>query len=176
MMRWILMLALLGVGVTMALVGGRRVYLAQASQGWPTVMGKVTGSRVQKTPLDTSPVHDLTGPARYIYFYRPVVSYTYSVDGTPYTSDTVSFERIGTGGEADAQAVSRQYPVGLPVTVHYDPDDPVVACLQCGRTEPMSHVAMLGGMVFVLVAVLNLVELARAAPGPFRRQGPDRTP
>ncbi|WP_375758618.1 DUF3592 domain-containing protein [Corallococcus exercitus] len=172
MMRWLLMLALLGVGVAMAIGGGQRVFRAHASQGWPTVQGRVTGSRVRTTVFSTGTFNG--GPDHHVY--RPVVSYAYAVRGTPYTSDTLAFDGTGTGGPADAQAVSRQYRVGLPVTVHYDPDDPAVACLQCGRTEPVNHVVMLGGAVFVLVAIGNLVALARGAPGPARHPRPGRAP
>ncbi|MBN8232740.1 DUF3592 domain-containing protein [Corallococcus macrosporus] len=172
MMRLFVMLVLMGVGVVLAVAGGKNVLRAHASQTWPSVRGTVIYSYVEKTLRDDDPEYYAHRTADQ-YTYRPVVKYAYSVQGTPYTSDTFAFDRTGTGGPFDAQAVSRQYRRGQPVTVHYEPDDPAVACLQCGSTEPVNHVAMLGGGVFVLLAIGNLVEIWRRARAPIPQPPPD---
>ncbi|RKH83280.1 DUF3592 domain-containing protein [Corallococcus sp. AB045] len=151
MMKWLMGLALLGIGVALAFAGGRMVYRSKVSRDWPTVQGTVVSSRVE------------TLRSKRAVSFRPDVSYRYEVNGIPYTSDTVAFDGHGAGGLAEAQAVSHHYAAGAPVTLHYEPEDPSVACLQCGDTGLVNYVLALGGAVFALVAAWGLVELARSS-------------
>ncbi|GMU08414.1 MULTISPECIES: DUF3592 domain-containing protein [Corallococcus] len=160
MMKWLMGLALLGIGVALAFAGGRMVYRSKASKDWPTAQGTVLTSRVE------------TLRSKRAVSFRPEVSYRYEVNGVPYTSDTVAFDGHGAGGLADAQAVSRHYAAGSPVTLHYEPEDPSVACLQCGDTGVVNYLVTLGGAVFALVAAWGLVELARSSLRDGKRAAP----
>jgi hypothetical protein len=149
MMKWLMGLALLGVGMALAFAGGRMVYRSRVSQDWPTAQGTVTSSRVE------------TLRSKRAVSFRPEVSYRYEVNGVPYTSDTVAFDGHGSGGLETAQAVSRHYTTGSTVTLHYEPEDPSVACLQCGDTGFVNYVVAVGGALFALVAAWGLAEMAR---------------
>jgi hypothetical protein len=66
--------------------------------------------------------------------YRPVVEYTYEVDGVAYRGGKIAFGpliQFNWRGPA-ARAVAR-YPVGSVVTVYVDPANPRRASLQPGR-------------------------------------------
>ncbi|RKH40584.1 DUF3592 domain-containing protein [Corallococcus llansteffanensis] len=158
MMKWLMGLALLGVGVALAFAGGRMVYRSKVSTGWPTAQGTVVGSRVE------------TLRSKRAVSFRPEVSYRYEVNGTPYTSDTVAFDGHGSGGLVEAQAVTRHYPAGAPVTLHYEPDDPSVSCIQCGATGFMNYVVALVGAVFAAVSAWGLMDLARTGLLERKRQ------
>lgn len=151
MMKWLMGLALLGFGVALAFAGGRMVYRSKASKDWPTVQGTVVSSRVE------------TLRSKRAVSFRPDVSYRYEVNGVPYTSDTVAFDGHGSGGLSEAQAVSRHYVAGAPVTLHYEPADPSVACLQCGDTGFVNYIVTAVGAVFALVAGWGLLEMARSS-------------
>ena len=160
MMKWLMGLALLGIGVALAFAGGRMVYRSRVSRDWPTVQGTVVSSRVE------------TLRSKRAVSFRPEVSYRYEVNGVPYTSDTVAFDGHGSGGLADAQAVSRHYVTGAPVTLHYEPADPSVACLQCGDTGLANYIVTAVGAVFALVAGWGLLELARSGLRDDKRTAP----
>lgn len=160
MMKWLMGLALLGIGVALAFAGGRMVYRSKVSKDWPTVQGTVLSSRVE------------TLRSKRAVSFRPEVSYRYEVNGIPYTSDTVAFDGNGSGGLADAQAMTRHYATGAPVTLHYEPEDPSVACIECGSTGFVNYLVTLGGAVFALVAAWGLVEMARTGLRDGKRQAP----
>jgi hypothetical protein len=160
MMKWLMGLALLGIGVALAFAGGRMVYRSRVSPDWPTAQGTVMSSHVE------------TLRGKRAVSFRPEVSYRYEVNGVPYTSDTVAFDGHGSGGLESAQAVSRHYATGSKVTLHYEPDDPSVACLQCGATGVVNYVVTLGGALFAVAAAWGLAEMARAALRESRSTAP----
>ncbi|RYZ36613.1 MAG: DUF3592 domain-containing protein [Myxococcaceae bacterium] len=158
MMKWLMGLALLGIGVALAFAGGRMIYRSTASRSWPTVQGTVVESRVE------------TLRAKRSVSYRPEVSYRYEVNGTPYTSDTFAFDGHASGGLTEAQAVTRHYPTGAPVTLHYEPADPAVACIQCDTLGVSNYVVTLVGMVFAVLSAWGLMDMARSELYDRRRQ------
>ena len=62
--------------------------MAQASQGWPTVQGKMLASEVvRSTPL--------TAKDQFDYTYTPTVRYGYEVGGKRFEGDTIQFGLLG---------------------------------------------------------------------------------
>jgi hypothetical protein len=56
------------------------------------------------------------------------------------------------------------------VELHYAPDDPTVACLDCGRAGVADYVVLVGGAGMALFAVSGLLELLRSHRASQQRQ------
>lgn len=143
----------LGFAILLVLVYGlislRAVLTARASAAWPTTTGTVTGSGVD--------VRRVTGT-----YTRPYVSYTYQVGVHTYRSRRLSFLAPGQFPVAatDPNVLRKQYPVGSPVQVHYDPARPDRATLVTGASvELWLGTVVLLGMAVALLGVGYLVLL-----------------
>lgn len=95
---------------------------ARASQDWPTVQGEVTTYEYEQVRRSETDIQRDAGPENIRRETVQVLdwAYTYTVDGTTYTS------RRGDWGGRDRRSA---YGRGAEVTVHYDPDDPSSAVL-----------------------------------------------
>lgn len=160
-------LALLGTLTT--LIGAAGLWAAldlaasgTASAGWRTVSGTVTESRVDtRIDIGGSDFGRYASSGTRTYEHRPVMRYTYTVDGVPYTSDRVRFgernaER-GEGARDRAQAEADLYPAGTHVKVFVDPGAPADAVLEPGR-QPTPW--MLGVGAIALAVGLGMVGLS----------------
>lgn len=94
---------------------------AAASQSWPTASGVITESRV---------VESSSGRRRG-RSYTAKVEYAFQVDGQDVKGTRISY-RLQPSGQSGASERVAQYPLGAPVTVHYDPADPSQAVLEVG--------------------------------------------
>ena len=83
--------------------------------------------------------------------HRPVVEYTYQVDGRAYRGNQIQLMMQVSGSQGYAQKKAGKYPAGSAVTVLYDPANPGNAALE----KP-------GGMTWIILAVA-LVMFALAA-------------
>lgn len=90
------------------------------AESWPTVSGVVTKSEVESHS-------DSDGTT-----YSAEISFRYQVNGQANESDTWRFGAGSSSDSSEARGVVRRYPVGQPVTVHYDPNDPSSAVLEVG--------------------------------------------
>lgn len=108
-------LALLLVGIPLLIVGIVSRKRAKAALSWPTIKGEVLSSTVVQH-TDNESEYSSTS-------YEPVVEYQYSLMGQAYTG-----RRIAYGANSfnlkKAQEIAAKYPVGTPVTVHYNPEKP----------------------------------------------------
>ena len=133
---------ILGVAfIAFALISRKK---AETSQSWPVTTGSITRADLQE---HISYDDDTGGTTR---SYEPRITYTYNVAGQPLTST-----KIGFGANSfdynHAQEILNRYPVGTPVTVHYDPNDPGKAVLE---TKPAgSKLFLIIGGLFVGIAV-----------------------
>jgi hypothetical protein len=102
------------------LAARRRWFEARARDAvaWPTVAGKVEGSRIEKMA------------AQYGTKYRLALAYRYQVGGQDYEGDRVEFGPRRVGSEELIERLADKYLAGADVTVHYDPDDPATAVLE----------------------------------------------
>jgi hypothetical protein len=113
---------------------------AQASAGWPMVLGRVSESRV----LASS---DSEGGTT----YEPRVGYAYDVGGRPFENARLAFGgTVGDGNPTGAQRVVARYPVGAIVHVYYNPANPQDAVLE-RRSGVTGFYFVLGG-IFLLIS------------------------
>jgi hypothetical protein len=119
-------------GLVMAAYGGTLLYRAQQSTGWPCTDGRITRSEIV--------LNDAS--------YSPTVVYAYMVDGVDYQgTDIACAPRISTGDGDYARRCVARYPVGAPVAVYYDPDEPTTAVLEPGLSGK-SFVPVVFGLYF----------------------------
>jgi hypothetical protein len=151
-----LLVALLG-GV-LAFGGARVLYRARASEHWPQVQGTVRASSVETQRSKRSAT------------FVPHVRYDYAVGAEHYTSETLSFTRTASGDSGEAREQVRPYPVGASVTVHYSPDEPQLACLECGRVGVADYGVLVAGLVMTVFAAWGLLETLSSHRASLRRQ------
>jgi hypothetical protein len=145
-------------GVALAWGGARMLVRAWSSEHWPTAQGSVLSSSVETLRSKRSVT------------FRPHVRYSYSVGSERYTSDTIAFGSTDAGDSRDAKEYVSRFPAGSSVSLHYSPDDPSVACLDCGSAGVADYVVTLGGVALALFAVSGLVDLLRSHHRAQRRQ------
>jgi hypothetical protein len=140
---------------------------ASASKNWSRVEGTVIKSRVEEKKRTSSSGGGSSGPRGHgssssstsvYYTYRPVVSYSYVVDGKNYDNDRINFrqddEYKHRRGKRHAQKIVSRYPEGSKITVYYDPEDPQEAVLVSGDTETHTEEMVVQA---ILASVLLLV-------------------
>ena len=72
----------------------KNIQMAKASTGWPTVSGTITASETAKV----------------MFRKQPRVTYSYSVNGAPFTGNRISF--AGGYPPKETDAILSRYPVG----------------------------------------------------------------
>jgi hypothetical protein len=111
---------LLLVAAGMLVVGFINRRRAQASQGWPMVLGRVTDARVVSST-------DSEGGTT----YEPHVSYAYDISGRTFKNARLAFGgTVGDGNPAGARRTVARYPAGAIVHVYYEPTNPQNAVLE----------------------------------------------
>jgi hypothetical protein len=137
--------ALLAGSVSILIGGVALVYAmrtglyAWRSRRWPRVTGTVIKSEVVKVPR-----------RRVSNIFKPVVVYTYEVNGLEYTNDQMGFgydDFLGNGlfnGPMNAEQVAELYRPGDPVSVAYDPQDNSRSVLKTGINKGHVATALLG--------------------------------
>ena len=88
------------------------------------------------------------------------IRYDYTVDGTSYTGDRVSYSDYSSSNEMQMQTVVAEYPVGKSVTVFFDPENPSSSLLESGfGWTPVAISAL--GVVFAMVGGITLLRTRR---------------
>lgn len=117
----------------------KNIEMAKASTAWPTVSGTVTAAE----------------PARVMFRKQPRVTFSYSVNGAPFTSQRISFAAGYRPRETDA--ILSRYPVGKEVMVAYAPDNPAEATLETGSNRQVTAQMRILLICFVLIVFLNVL-------------------
>jgi len=130
----------------------KNVQVAKASTAWPTTTGKVTASEITKVMLRR----------------QPRITYNYSVNGTPFTSQRVSFA-CGYKPK-DVDPVLARYPVGSEVTVAHDPGNQAEATLETGANKQVKAQVRILLVCFILIIAVNV--LSYYMRGLNRKSGP----
>ena len=117
----------------------QNVQMAKASTGWPTTTGKITASQTAKV----------------MFRRQPRVTYTYSVDGKPFSSQRISF--AGGYRSKETDAILGRYPVGSEVAVSHSPNNPAEATLETGATPQVTAQLRILLIFFVLIILLNVL-------------------
>ncbi len=137
------------IGVTV-FFGWPMYQRAQASLSWPTADGTVVSSELA------------TRTVKLKKKYCPVVSYTYTVNGTERTSKNIwAMTGDYSSDREQQQAVLDNYPVGATVKVYYDPAQPDVAVLEPGVTSLVYVVLGACGAVFLAGISLAVATVTR---------------
>ncbi|MEY2490988.1 MAG: hypothetical protein QOC70_2930 [Verrucomicrobiota bacterium] len=117
----------------------KNIGLAKASTSWPMVNGTVTTSE----------------RAKVMFRKQPRVTYTYSVNGAPFTGQRISF--AGGYPPRETDAILSRYPVGQKIVVSYSPDDPAKATLETGSNAQVTAQLRILLILFVLIILLNVL-------------------
>lgn len=117
----------------------QNVQMAKASTAWPTTTGKITASESVKA----------------MFRRQPRVTYSYSVNGTPHTSQRISF--AGGYRPKETDSILARFPAGSDVTVAYAPDNPKEATLETGATKQVTAQLRVLLIFFVLIILLNVL-------------------
>jgi hypothetical protein len=116
----------------------KNVQLAKVSTAWPTTAGKITAAETVKV----------------MFRRQPRVTYSYSVNGAPFTSQRISF--AGGHPPRETDAILARYPVGREVPVSYAPDNPAEATLETGATKQVKTQLNILLILFAVIVVLNI--------------------
>lgn len=117
----------------------KNIQMAKASTGWPTTTGKITAAETAKV----------------LFRRQPRVTYSYTVNGTPFTSQRISF--AGGYRPKETDPILARYPVGSDVTVAHAPDNPKEATLETGATKQVTAQLRILVIFFVLIILFNVV-------------------
>jgi len=102
---------------------------ADAIEKWPSVIGKVTSTKVvQSTSRQSLRRNDESSQAKLTYC--PVIEYEYTVNGKKYSSDRLSLSVDQKSRPEYLEPVLKKYSPGTAVNVFYNPDDPADAVLE----------------------------------------------
>jgi hypothetical protein len=139
---WMFLFNLLMVGLI--------IYLriaANTVKDWPSVSGKITGSRISYDDSNSK-----TGEV-------PLVNYTYEVQGKTYKGNGISPGILTVAGKSSAEKVIALYPKGADVSVFYNPKNPSDAYLEKSSQRQVG--GMCGIMIIVNLFMPFIVLIAR---------------
>lgn len=142
------------VGLTVVVLGLRRMGRASRSRSWPTAPGVIVSSTTvaRQAPAIPRPGEDEdeTAARPPQTLYRPEVTYTYTVGGRTFTGSALGVDEVEISSEDKARAHAARYAPGASVTVHYDPQAPDRAVLEPG-VSAASWALPAVGVVFLAV-------------------------
>lgn len=136
----------------------KNIQMAKASTGWSTVSGTVTTSERTKV----------------MFRKQPRVTYSYSVNGAPFTGQRISF--AGGYPPRETDAILSRYPVGKEIVVSHAPDNPAEATLETGSNSQVTAQLRILVICFVLIILFNVLNfylkrLNKQARPPIRTYG-----
>jgi hypothetical protein len=117
----------------------KNIQMAKASTGWPTTNGTVTASE----------------RAKVMFRKQPRVTYSYSVNGAPFTGNRISF--AGGYPPKETDAILARFPVGQEVVVSYAPDKPAEATLETGSNRQVTAQLRILLILFVVIILVNIL-------------------
>jgi hypothetical protein len=149
----------LGAAFAVKAVALRRQGLACAD--WPTVAGRIIGSRIDTAVMDNITENDERGRVRPDEEVSAAsVRYAYRVGQHDYQSTRLYLGRtVFSGSPRAAAAVVAKYPPNAAVAIHYNPANPAEAVL-----EPLNfanaNLALVAGLGFGAMGLLFLFAMA----------------
>jgi hypothetical protein len=117
----------------------KNVQMAKVSVSWPTTAGTITASEIKKV----------------MFRRQPLITYSYSVNGTPHTSQRVTF--AGGYKPKEVDPILARYPVGSNVTVAHDPQNPAEATLETGANKQVTAQLRILLVCFFLIIAMNIL-------------------
>lgn len=117
----------------------KNIEMAKASAAWPRVSGTIIAAE----------------PVKVMFRKQPRVTFSYSVNGAPFTSQRISFAAGYPPRETDV--ILNRYPIGKEVMVAYAPDNPAQAVLETGSNRQVTAQMRVLLICFVLIVFLNIL-------------------
>ena len=141
-----LIISLTSLVIGMGSIVSSRVLMARVarSRSWLIANGTTTRSEVVREQTRNNTIH------------KAVIEYAYNVNGRDYHSSKLSI-----GGDLNTAASSRaerrcaRYPIGGPLQVFYDPEDPSSCCLE-RRADTAPLLTWIGVGALALSAAVHL--------------------
>ena len=119
---------------------------AKIAAAWPSVSGEAVAAEVVVDDSSSLGNDGMT-------WYKPVVNYTYTVDGVPYQGIRIRFGNPHYASQKKAEATLATYRIGSAVAVKYNPDDPHDAVLETGKPNSIYFVLALFGIPFIVIGL-----------------------
>jgi hypothetical protein len=143
-----LMLMILIALLLILLVGfGPAIYRAAVSRTWPSTAG-----RVMNTSIDSSSVGGISDS---VDRWQANVSCTFSAGGKSYTGTRyTSTGEFYSGSKEECDRFLVDHPVGSPVQVFFDPNDPANCVLKPGLDY--RHIFLSALMLMTIVGILGV--------------------
>lgn len=139
-------LLFLVIGVVIFFLALRDYRTAKASAAWPSTEGSITKTHIR---IDDRGETSET--------YHPEITYAYSVLGSPYQGTrTVIGATRSYSSRRKAEAFLAGYPIGMKVTVHYDPEKPDQSVLEAGAKRGAIGTFIISG-VFALIGLIAIL-------------------
>lgn len=126
------------IGIILYMVQGSQRAKLAPSKFWPSVVGTITSSALEKS-------HSQRNAA-----YSAAVRYSYRVGGKDYESDRI-FWGPNEGSQQQMAEIVAAYPVGRDVWVQHEPRNPANAVL-----EPDRHTGLTASVLYYAVAIMLL--------------------
>lgn len=140
-------------GIGVIIFGARELSSGISSKDWKSTQGSVIESQV----VDKGHTSKSKGKN-----YKPVIMYSYTVDGETFTSDRIlfgmaSFSTIFKSGSQRSREWVSKYPEGSTVSVMFDPSEPSQSTLNTGShftawIAPSIGIAFLAAGIFMFRA------------------------
>jgi hypothetical protein len=142
-MAQVLVVAVIGIGIF--LVGFFQMKKSRAAASWPSAPGMIRKAEIGR---DQSVDHEATATLKLC------IEYNFQASGGEHTGTRIRFDETLYHSMKEAQKELSRYPVGGPVTVFFDPQNPAECVLE--KRNP-------SGMVFLVVgAIISIVAIAGA--------------
>ncbi len=152
-MGWIIMIVIVGgLGFW---VGIHALYKGIRSRSWHVTQGQITESRTVEY-IDEDGDH----------MYRPVIVYTYTVDGREYEGDRIKASLAASSSSNPPKRESSRYQVGDAVDVHYNPQNPYDAALEMGISWSRVLFGLAFGAIMIGLAVAAWPQLSTQQESP----------
>ena len=133
----------IAIGIGYLVNGAITLQNARVSSGWPSVNGEVTASSIRTETTDDGTV------------YIADIEYRFVANDQWWEGDVVNFGENGSYARSDAVEILERYPIGLEVTVSYDPAMPETSVLEPGVTSDSYLFLIIGLTILVLVVFIN---------------------
>lgn len=133
---------------------------ARQSLTWPSVEGIVIDHQLEKhTNREKSGYSE-----SHVTHYVPVISYKYEVNGKNYTNKRITLENTEFETAKKANVYLAKYPIGMRMTVFYNPANPERAIVERTIPNPTVSYWLVGGtLCFSLVTLLAILFAVRKA-------------
>src|SRR4051812_24644963 len=116
-------LALMVIGLGLALYTFKQISLGKGSLNWPAVPATIDSSEVKAT--------ERVGEKKRVYTtYSADIAFHFTVSGKEFTSNMAMIDQPPKTFAADAQALVQKYPAGSTAMAHYNPQNPTEAVLE----------------------------------------------